>query len=345
MLPHYDFLFVTHLPAFYKINLYNEISKEARVFVIFIAEGSAIRFGDFTAGEIHFDYCVLNKGDFEKRNPWLSIFKLYTQLKKINPARIVVGGWDLWEFWFLILFNRSKAMLALESSLYESKTKGPSGWFKKQFLANIQTVFASGEPHLALLSALGFKGKIQKTTGVGIFNYVNKTAFKSPFQGKFLYVGRLAAEKNLSLLIEVFNALPQFSLTIVGEGPENVVLKAHASANIRLLGYIPNDQLAKIYEEHDIFILPSLKEPWGLVVEEALYYGLPVVVSNRVGCAIDLVQNLQTGIIFEANSAVALKNALLQIAEQYENYADKADFVDFSVRDKTQVRKYLEVLR
>ncbi len=344
MKPQYDFLFVTHLPAFYKINLYNEISKTARVFVIFIAQASAIRLEDFTAGEIHFDYCVLNKGDFEKRNKWLSLYKLFTQCRKINPARIVVGGWDLVEFWFLVLRNRPKAMLALESSLYESQARGISGFIKRLFLANIKQVFASGEPHLALLKALGFQGVVKKTLGVGVFRRGEKINVKSFFSGKFLYVGRLAPEKNLSLLIDAFKTLPQFSLTIVGSGVEFAELQAQASSNVKLLGYIANDALARIYQEHDVFILPSIKEPWGLVVEEAMYYGLPVIVSRKVGCAIDLVQNWQTGIIFEPTQLDSLREAILQMAEQYTLYSQKSALVDFSLRDKVQVQKYLEVI-
>lgn len=340
---HYDFLFVTHLPAFYKINLYQALSRSARVFVIFIGEASTIRLKDFTKGNIAFDYVILNSGPFEKRNLFVSLAKLFWQLKKIKAKHIVVGGWDLGEFWFIALTHQGKTLLNLESSIYESKYSGLSGWLKRQFLSHIQTVFACGEPHIALLKALQFKRKIKKTGGVGIFQRFNKDKVKLPFQGRFLYVGRFAPEKNLSFLIRVFNELPQFSLTLVGEGQVLKNLRQSALSHITFRGYIDNAQLPAVYQEHDVLILPSQSETWGLVVEEALYYGLPVIVSDKVGCAIDLVKNLQNGLIFETHNTFSLKAAVLQMACQFDKFVSTVSMMDFSMRDKLQLQSYLEV--
>src|SRR5579872_30307 len=114
----YNYVFITHLPAFYKINLYNEIAKKCRVYVIFIAQSSTIRAPDFTKGDYHFEYCVLNNGSFEKRSLSKSLWRLFITLRSLRFERLVVGGWDLLEFWFAAFFSQhAKNGLALESSL------------------------------------------------------------------------------------------------------------------------------------------------------------------------------------------------------------------------------------
>lgn len=78
----YDYLFVTHLPAFYKVNLYNEIAKHCKVLVIFIAQSSQIRTQDFTQNTCAFDYYILNEGAFERRRIPKSLFTLWRKIKK-----------------------------------------------------------------------------------------------------------------------------------------------------------------------------------------------------------------------------------------------------------------------
>lgn len=341
----YDYVFVTHLPAFYKVNLYQEIAKQCRIFVIFISNSSTIRNADFTPVHYDFDYCILNNTAFEKRFVLMSLLRIWLQCRKITFRKMIVGGWDLLEFWLLIfLNNKSQNMLALESSAYESKVGGIRGFLKKLFLSRISLVFPSGHPHACLLEKLQFSGQHKITLGVGLFNYQSRTISNRAFAGQFLFVGRLAPEKNLERLVQVFKDLPHFSLTLIGQGPLYSKLQAICAPNVTLLGYIANSVLSSYYEQHQIFILPSISEPWGLVVEEALYYGLPVVSSTGVGCAKDLVIKWQAGVVFNPLSSQDLKNAIQWAAENYQSLANNVSQINFKVRDLYQVQQYLEAL-
>jgi len=341
----YDYLFVTHLPAFYKVNLYNEIAKHCKVFVIFVAKTSLIRTPDFTNAECTFDHCFLNEEHFEKRSLVSSLLKLFLKIRKIKYQKMVVGGWDLLEFWFLAFASkRNKNSLALESSIYESNLQGLRLWLKKLFMSRMSLVFPSGEPHQALLRSIKYDGKVQTTKGVGIFNYTGKVVQTRSYQGKYLYVGRLAPEKNLMILLEAFRQLPELSLTLVGQGPLRETLLQHAPKNVHILGHIPNALLAKTYQQHDVFILPSYKEPWGLVVEEALFYGMPVIASERVGCAKDLIIHHQVGKLFSPTSVSSLLEAITWVGQHYTQLSEKALRVDFQERDQFQVQQYLAVL-
>lgn len=343
----YDYVFITHLPAFYKVNLYNEIAKSCKVFVIFVSQGSLIRTPDFTQGHFSFDYSILNNKPFEQRNLFCSISALLSTIKKLRYRKLVVGGWDLIEFWMLILLSpKSKNALALESSVYESKIHGLRGKLKQIFLSRIATAFSSGEPQISLLKKLGFTGISKKTYGVGIFHYpLQEKNHKPNYSGKFLFVGRLAKEKNLKLLIEVFAQLPHLTLTIIGEGKEKSSLQSLASRNVKILGHVPNSLLPQYYQQHDIFVLPSLQEPWGLVVEEALFYGLPVIASNRVGCAIDLIQTYEVGALFDPTLIETLHSAIEWTIDHYEMLIQRITQINFQARDSFQIQQYHEALK
>lgn len=345
MKPIYDYVFVTHLPAFYKVNLYREIAKQCRIFVIFIASGSTLRTHDFVSSLESFDHIILNEGPFEARQIINSLRQLHAIMCQIRYRSIVLGGWDLPEFWALALLSPlSKNTLALESSVYDSQYHGWARLLKRVFLSRIKTVFASGTPHRALLKALKFQGNVFTTLGVGIFNTFEKSPITRTFQGRFLYVGRLAVEKNIYRLLDVFRQLPQFTLSIAGQGPLQADLQKACPANVHLLGHISNHQLASCYQDHDIFILPSLKEPWGLVVEEALYYGLPVIASNRVGCALDWVERYKVGMLFEPLDNHSIEEAILWSAEHYDSLRHQIKQINFASRDSLQISRYLEAL-
>ena len=137
----------------------------------------------------------------------------------------------------------------------------------------------------------------------------------------FLYVGRLSPEKNLEFLIRAFSKLPELTLNIVGFGPQEEYLKSLAGTNVVFHGAVANAELPKFYRANDVFVLPSKSEPWGMVVEEALNNGVPVLVSDRVGCAEEVVRDGENGLVFEACSETSFLLAVSRL-EDSEFYND-----------------------
>ncbi|TDG37716.1 glycosyltransferase [Pedobacter changchengzhani] len=146
----------------------------------------------------------------------------------------------------------------------------------------------------------------------------------------FIFVGRLVEEKNPVLLVKAFiNVLNKglnAVLTIIGAGEcygELVQLSAKFS-NIRILGKkFGNDLLAE-YQGANVLVLPSNFEPWGLVVNEAMASGLPVLCSSVVGAAHDLVEQPDSGWVFKANDEADLTEKLIQIINNPLAIIDKA---------------------
>jgi len=339
----YDYVIVTHIPAFYKVNLYNELAKKFKILVIFIASNTYEKRADdfITLENAKFEYKVLFNGNFQDRNILYNIFKLRAILRVINYKKILVSGWDLKEFWYLIFVNsKSKNCLALESTILESNTKGLKGLIKKIFLNRISTVFASGKLHVELLEELKYKGNIKITKGVGIINKPNFVYRNKIYKKRFLFVGRLTKVKNIEMLIKVFNELEGYTLTIVGIGEEEVYLKNIAKENIVFLGSIKNKDIKYKFEENDIFILPSVSEPWGLVVEEALYFGLPVMISENCG-ARELIIDGVNGYVFNPNDKKSIKDMILKIDKRiYDNLLDGVKKFSINKKDGMQVDSY-----
>lgn len=135
----------------------------------------------------------------------------------------------------------------------------------------------------------------------------------------FLVVCRHVPEKNLSRFLEGYakyraTAPAPWGLVLAGDGVLNANLKAQAEAlglhDICWPGFVYVNDLPRLYAAASAFVLPSTQEPWGLVVNEAMAAGLPVLVSDYCGSAPDLVRDGENGFIFDPVSADAIAAAL-----------------------------------
>jgi glycosyltransferase involved in cell wall biosynthesis len=135
-------------------------------------------------------------------------------------------------------------------------------------------------------------------------------------QTRYLFVGRLIETKGVDVLLEAFRQLDAGELWVAGDGPLRPMVEAAAARDprIRLLGYVEGAALADVYGQADVFVLPSLYEAWGLVVHEALAYGLPVIASDQVGAADDLIDPGTNGYVVRAGSSPALAEAMRAVA-------------------------------
>ncbi|ACU06096.1 glycosyl transferase group 1 [Pedobacter heparinus DSM 2366] len=125
-----------------------------------------------------------------------------------------------------------------------------------------------------------------------------------------LYAGKFEAVKNLELLLKVFIELnrPGTHLLFTGNGKEEVQLKKKAeqstsAANIHFLDFQNQSFMPVLHQAADLFCLPSISETWGLSVNEAMACSKPILVSDKVGCAVDLVKSECNGAIFKSGSS------------------------------------------
>ena len=327
------------MPSFYKVNLFNEIAKERNILVLYTGSNEGVRSSDFSGVKEEYECIHLHSN---KMSALLEVLRLHISYRFIQ---VIVSGWDnIIPFPIVILHNKAGNGCILESSIQESGTTGFKAVLKRFLLNRVATVYASGKSQRLLAQALGFKGKIVEFGGCGILNYQPQPIYCPREKVKeFLYVGRLIEVKNVSLLISVFNDLPELNLTIIGDGVLRDKLKRDSNGNIRFLGAKKNKELAAYYKEADVFILPSSSETWGLVVEEALNNGTPVIVSSAVGCADSIVIPYSSGLVFDNNDRESLKSAIEKMCElDFYNYTrQNVAKMDFIQRAKQQVESFV----
>lgn len=347
MKPHYDIVYLTNTPSFYKVNLCNEVAKSKSLLLVFYGYGDeAVNTALKNSNEYNFDYTFLWEGNSAKRNKFSCFIKLVKLLSKIRYNKLLFSGWFVPEYSiYAFISPKRKNCMLCESTIYESNISGLRGFVKRAIINRCSSALPSGVAHKAIFDAMGFKGDIHITGGVGIFHKPERIVEKdkNPTEKKYLYVGRLIECKNLKFLIERFNGNGKF-LTIVGKGELENKLKAMAKENISFMGFVENDKLPEVYKAHDVFILPSRTETWGLVVEEAIYWGLPVITSDRVGCCNEMVIAPNSGVTFELDNIDSFNNAINEIECNYKQYRDNALAFDFEERDKKQINCFLSVV-
>lgn len=336
----YDILFVTTMPSFYKVNLFNEIAKERKILVLYSGSTEGVRSADFSSVKAQYDSQILPV------NKVLAIWQTMKLLTRHSFVKANVSGWDnIISYLVALLHKKSSNGCIVESSIRESRTSGMKTNLKRFLLSRVSTVYASGTSQRQLAEALGFKGEIVEFGGCGILNYLPQPAYEPrPVVKNFLYVGRIAEVKNLQLLISVFNEFPDLSLTIIGDGPLRQELEIQAKQNINFLGAINNKELPKYYKDADVFVLSSKSEPWGLVVEEALNNGTPVIVSSAVGCAESIVTPYSSGVVFESGNKESLKESVLKMCDVdfYNRVRMNVSSMDFIERARGQVKAFIK---
>ncbi len=148
-----------------------------------------------------------------------------------------------------------------------------------------------------------------------------------------LFSGRLVPVKRVDLLIDAFARLaaqrPEWDLLIVGDGPLTAELRRSAEVlgpRVKWTGFLEQNELQLAYHAADVLALPSDREPWAVVVQEAMAAGLPVVASDVVGAAEELVTDGHGGRIFAKGNVEALWLALLEVtaSEQIGSYKEGA---------------------
>jgi glycosyltransferase involved in cell wall biosynthesis len=139
----------------------------------------------------------------------------------------------------------------------------------------------------------------------------------SPDLPVILFCGKFSNVKRPLDLLQAFHCLgdnPEASLVFVGDGLLRVDMQRyvleHGLKRIHFLGFRNQTELPACYAMADVLVLPSDIEPWGLVVNEAMCFGLPIIASDKVGAAPDLVHDGVNGFVFPAGNVELLADRL-----------------------------------
>lgn len=257
--------------------------------------------------------------------------QLYQTLDEFKPRVLAVPGWSsafsLQGMNWALSANVPIIMMSASKEIDFARSWWKEG-IKKRILSLCDAALVGGEMHREYLIKLGMKGDtIFKGYNVVDNDYFSsqsnkvrlvseKYRFKKELPEQFfLCTARFIPKKNLLRLLEAYatylekykntghNGEP-LSLVILGDGEmrekiESVIHKLGLIKKVQLPGFRQIEELPIYYALADAFILPSTTEQWGLVVNEAMASGLPVLISERCGCVSELVKDGVNGYKFD----------------------------------------------
>ena len=277
---------------------------------------------------------------WSEANQWALSWKLWRRLSLLRPRIVLVPGYYTLPAIVASLWARlhgSESVLMAESTASDhTRTWWKEGLKSIAIRALFDWAVVGGRRHVEYLKSL----RVPPERVTQFYDVVSNKLYSDgtkairgmqpiqfglgglagPF---FLYVGRLAAEKNVATLLESWITYRQdggaWPLVLVGGGQDEATLRRKAQDSqyadqVFFFGHLSSHSLLPLLAFAGCFVLPSVREPWGLVVNEAMASALPVLVSQSCGCVEDLVQSGRNGFVFNPNDPGELAGLLARIA-------------------------------
>lgn len=320
---------LTEIPAPYRIPIFNALAERPGVelHVSFLAEQDPRRPYAFHANEVRFPYSFLPRVELRQGGRWTLLNGgVLARLGRERPDIVIVGGWNqpaYWQAFVACRLRRIPLVAWVESTARDFRPgTGPSEALKRAFVRGCSAFLVPGPAsadYLGLLKVAAASVTVAPNAVDGrIFGERVASARQRRVQLRAelgltlpcaLYVGRLDPEKGLDVLLRAANGL-HGEIVVVGSGTLDAALRAAAPQNVRFVGWVARDDLVPWYAAADVFVLPSLSEQWGLVLNEAAAAGLPLVATEAAGAAHSLVEPGRNGYRVPAGDPDALRAAL-----------------------------------
>ena len=318
--------------------------KEMEIKVFFCSESEGNRIWNTDVGN-KFAYKILPKFKIELRGGDLFTYfinpTVIFELAKYNPDIIISAGWDLFSYQIALFYAK---VFGKKFILWSGSTKFEPSWRRTLAMPLVKLMIAGSDAYIVYgtrakeyLISLGAKPEkifiAYNTTDINFFkNEVDKwreqkTKIKKELRIKtskvVLYVGQLIERKGIRYLIEAFRKIKQemadVSLLIVGYGTMESELKALVKRkkipDVVFAGGVEWRQTPKFYAVSDVLVMPSLEEVWGLVINEAMVAGLPVIGTDIAGASADLIKDGKNGFVIKEGSVGEFFQALKTILE------------------------------
>ena len=265
---------------------------------------------------------------------------LKKKLNEINPDVVLVNGWSIGGaidtiYWSIL--NNKKIIILSESNIFDFKRNFFKEWIKKRIISYthgsivgginaFEYIHSLGMPQSLIVNYLNivdnshFSKKSKLYNQDKLINYFNKKKV-------FLSAGRFIDKKNHLNMMHAFlfflkqkNFNSEWVLIILGDGPLMNKYKLFIEKNnlkdfIFLKGSIKYTELPMWYQRADCFIHPSKTEQWGLVINEAMSAGCPILASNTVGSSKSLVRVSINGFLFDPLSIESILSKLNLISK------------------------------
>lgn len=273
----------------------------------------------------------------EQYDPNLSFLRIYQKttavLNQIQPDAIAIAGYAEKVMLSSLLWCKlhHKAAILISDS---KEDDAPRRWWmeklKSLLVKSYQSALVAGKPHHRYLTQLGMESDAIffpcDVVGNDEFHPDRISKLLKPLDKPyFLAINRFVANKNIAFLISAYTRYRQhqgdnaWDLVICGDGElrsqiEQQIRENNLQKSVHLPGFLQQQQLLPYFSHASCFIHSSTQEQWGLVVNEAMAAGLPILVSNRCGCYEDLVIEGVNGFSFDPENLEQLVEIMNKIS-------------------------------
>jgi len=337
-------IIISEIIAPYRIPVFNALAQEAGIdlHVIFLAENDpTLRQWRVYKDEIRFSFQILHswRRRLGKYNGLLN-WGVSSSLRRASPDAILCAGYNYiasWQSMWWARRNRVPFLVWVESTAADQRGNNLLiESLKTKFLRSSNAFVVPGRSSFAYLQSYGTPRGLIYTApnAVDVDFFVqeseearhNAAPLRRDLQlpaRYFLFVGRLIREKGIFDLLDAYGALPSelraaIGLVIVGEGNGRSALEGRAAKTVpgavHFAGFVHREQLPSYYALSEVLVFPTRSDPWGLVVNEAMACGLPVISSGAAGCAADLVEDYWNGRVLPAGDIHQFAHAMNEVA-------------------------------
>lgn len=234
----------------------------------------------------------------------------------------------------LILRLMGKQVVMMTASKFDDHPRSAvKEWFKAQLLSCFSGAIVGGGRQFDYVRYLGFRARrvLPGYNTVSMARVRRQAAeaggnIDRPFADRgFVYIGRFVAKKNIETMLEAYAHYAHAAgkqarrLTMAGDGPLGEALRAQCeqlgiAGLVDFTGFLPSNEVSATLAQGLALVLVSDEEQWGLVINEALAVGLPVLTSFEVGAREALVRNLQNGCVVQSHSVESIARSFAFIA-------------------------------
>ena len=342
-------LYLTTVPTPYKVAFFEELGKLCDLTVLFENKQVSYREKSWMVNDFHNFTAIFLRG-FNIKDKKISVEAIRI-IKNGNYDHVIIGCYStitqMIAQKYMIdhkipFIHSSDGGMIKEDSAVQKK-------LKSYFIKNASAWLGTGKVTTEYLEHYGaYEKKIITYPFTSIYDrdilpvpdsMVVKRKYRNQlkmYEDKIvLSVGQLIHRKGIDILIKAASQLNNTGIYIIGGTPsdEYVELKRKYNANnIHFIGFKDKNELSKYYRAADVFVLPTREDIWGLVINEAMSYGIPVVTTNKCVAGMEMVEQGVTGSIVEVenvnqlveavrywleNGSVKSSNASLDKARQY----------------------------
>lgn len=264
---------------------------------------------------------------YYKRSTFENPDHLFRLVKSLNPDLVWTAGWIDPLYNEVADMVRGKLHLPVVAGS-DTQWRGGKQWLnvvtarfrQRQWFSHL---FVAGEWQVKYARKLGFRPDQilmhNLSADVELFSRIDLNSREADYPKRLLYIGRFAPEKGLTYLLKAWQSILDrkgWQLILVGNGSEKEKLTGYP--DVEILDFMDQQDLLKVMECSGVFILPSVFEPWALVLHEAACAGLPLLASKCCGAVASFVREGENGYLFIPGNIRSIRCSVEKLLMQPE---------------------------